>query len=629
MGKYVNEAKELLKCIGGKENIENVSHCVTRMRFVLHDPNKANIKAIENIPCTKGTFTQSGQFQVIIGNEVQLFYNDFIAVSGISEIKKETSKDSSSKQQTKLQKLMSDIGEIFAPLIPALICGGLVLGLSNYMDSVAILENGTKTLVETSMVFSSINQLLKLIGEAVFQFLPVAIVWSITKKMKTTQILGIILGLTLISPQLSNITVTDISFSNFEFINYQGQVIPAILSGFILVYLERFWRKISPESISIIIVPLLSLVPAVLIIHTLIGPVGYIIGDWLSHMIWQCLTFQFNWLIAGIFGFIYAILVITGLHHFTIPIDVQLASSFGGTILWPILALSNIAQGSAVLAMIVLQRKNEKAKQISIPACISCYLGVSEPALFGVNLKYKFPFICGLFGSAIAAMIAVSTGTTATSIGVGGIPGILSILPQYVFCFLLAMFAAISIPFVLTLIVGKRKLSDEDIYGKDHEVIKKEKIYQNLTSPIEGKIILLEDVEDQVFSQKLMGDGYAVDITNNTVVSPFDGEVVMTFPTNHAYGLKRDDGLEILIHLGMDTVQLNGAGFECLVEKGDKIKKGDMIAKIDLNYIKEQGKSLISPVIVTSGQKIKIIQTHEKILLNEEILEINEETKYV
>ena len=624
MGKYINEAKELLINIGGKENIQTVSHCVTRMRFVLYDTNQANIKAIENISCTKGTFTQSGQFQVIIGNEVSLFYNDFIAVSGINDVSNNVSNDSPSSQQTKLQKLMSDIGEIFAPLIPALICGGLILGLSNYIDSVAIFENNTKTLADISTLWSQINQLLKLISEAVFQFLPVAIVWSITKKMKSTQILGIILGLTLISPQLLKISAhSSWDFGLTTFYNYQGQILPAVLAGFILVYLERFWRKISPESISIIIVPLLSLFPAVLIVHTIVGPVGYIIGDWLSYFIWQCLTCQLNWIFAGIFGFVYALLVITGLHHFTIAIDVQLASSFGGTVLWPILALSNIAQASAVLGMIVLQRKNEKAKQISVPACISCYLGVSEPAMFGVNLKHKFPFICGLFGSAIAAVISALTGVTATSIGVGGIPGILSILPQYVFGFLCAMIAAISIPFILTLIIGYKKLSHNDIYGEIHNDL------QILVSPLEGKIVLLENVEDQVFSQKLMGDGFAVDLTDNKVISPFDGEVVMTFPTKHAYGLKRNDGLEILIHLGMDTVQLNGKGFDSFVKTGDQIKQGDIIAKVDLEYVKKQGKSLVSPVIVTYKHTINLLKDKGNIVLNENILEIDEVEKHV
>lgn len=634
MGKFKKDATQLLKYVGGKSNIQAVSHCVTRMRFVLIDSNKADVDAIETIPSAKGTFTQSGQFQVIIGNDVQEFYNDFIDISGIEGVSKDQVKNSAKTNQTWLQKLMGNLGEIFAPLIPALICGGLILGFRNCIDSIAFFENGTKTLVEISQFWSGIDSFLWLIGEAVFHFLPVGIVWSITKKMGTTQILGIILGITLVSPQLLNaysvastasadIPVWDFGFTQVQMIGYQAQVIPAMMAGFILVYLEKFWRKVSPEAISMIIVPFLSLVPAVLIAHTVVGPIGWVIGDWISHIVWSGLTSPFKWLFAGAFGLIYAPLVITGLHHMTNAIDTQLANTFGGTILWPMIALSNIAQGSAVLAMVILQKKNERAQQVSIPACISCYLGVTEPALFGVNLKYTFPFVCGMIGSSIAAIISVATGTMAASIGVGGIPGILSILPQYMLNFLLAMIVAIAIPFILTYLVGKKKLSPKDLYGKDiqsEDQISMDK--EEFVSPLGGTVLPLSKVEDQVFSQGLMGEGFAVDLKEENVVAPFSGEIVMTFPTKHAYGLKRADGLEILIHLGMDTVELNGEGFECLVEIGDFVKQGDVIAKVDLEYIKSQGKSLVSPVVVTSKQNIELEDVQE-IQPNQKIIKLN------
>lgn len=622
MGKFSQDASELLKQVGGKENIQAVSHCVTRMRFVLVDPDKANVKAIEKIPAAKGTFTQSGQFQVIIGNEVQEFYNDFIAVSGIEGVSKDQVKQSAKSQQTRLQKLMGDLGEIFAPIIPALICGGLILGFRNCIDAIQFFENGTKTLVQVSQFWAGVDSFLWLIGEAVFHFLPVGIVWSITKKMGTSQILGIVLGITLVSPQLLNaysvastaaadIPVWDFGFAQVQMIGYQAQVIPAILAGFALVYFEKFFRKISPAAISMIIVPFCSLLLAVLVAHTILGPIGWVIGDYISSIVWAGLTSPLNWLFAGIFGLLYAPLVITGLHHMTNAIDTQLVSSFGGTILWPMIALSNIAQGSAVLAMIVLQKDNEDAKQVSIPACISCYLGVTEPALFGVNLKYMFPFVCGMIGSSFAAMISVATGTMAASIGVGGIPGILSILPQYMLNFFMAMLIAVVVPFVLTFIVGKQKLTDEEKAG------------ENLTfvSPLQGKVMALQEVEDQVFSQGLMGEGYAVDLSDGDVVAPFDGEVIMTFPTKHAYGLKRSDGIEVLIHLGMDTVELNGEGFECLVEVGQKVKQGQLIAKVDLDYIREHQKSLVSPIIFTSGEHIEL-NNEDHVKQNQEIIQI-------
>ena len=477
MAKFTKDATELLKLVGGKENIQAVTHCVTRMRFVLRDPSKADIPSIEDLPSVKGTFTQSGQFQVIIGNEIQEFYNDFVKISGIEGVSKEEVKQTAKSQQNTIQKIMSNMGEIFAPIIPALIVGGLILGFRNVIDSMAIMEGGTKTLCQVSQFWSGVDHFLWLIGEAIFHFLPVGIVWSITKKMGTTQILGIVLGITLVSPQLLNayavagtaaadIPVWNFGFATVQMIGYQAQVIPAMLAGFTLVYLEKFFRKISPSYVSMIVVPFCSLLIAVILAHTVLGPIGWTIGDWISQIVWAGLNSPVKWLFAAVFGFVYAPLVITGLHHMTNAIDSQLIASFGGTNLWHMIALSNIAQGSAVLAMIVLQKKNEKAQQLSIPACISCYLGVTEPAMFGVNIKYGFPFISAMIGSAIAAMFSVSTGVTAVSIGVGGLPGILSIFPQYMIKFAIAMLIAIVVPFVLTFIMGKKKLTEQDLNGK-------------------------------------------------------------------------------------------------------------------------------------------------------------------
>jgi PTS system, trehalose-specific IIBC component len=466
MGKFENDAKELLEYVGGRENISAVTHCVTRMRFVLNDPDKADKEKIEKLKSVKGTFTQAGQFQVVIGNEVSTFYNDFIKVSGIDGVSKDEVKNAAKNNMTFMQKLMANIAEIFSPLIPAIIVGGLILGFRNIIGDMKLLENGTKSLVEVSQFWAGTNSFLWLIGEAIFHFLPVGITWSITKKMGTTQILGIVLGITLVSPQLLNayavagadkIPFWDFGFAQIKMIGYQAQVIPAIMAGFTLVFLEKGARKISPASISMIVVPFFALVPAVLIAHIVIGPVGWAIGSVISKAVYGGLTSSLGAVFAAVFGFLYAPLVITGLHHMTNAIDLQLMAQFNGTSLWPMIALSNIAQGSAVLAMIYLQRKNQEAQEVNVPACISAYLGVTEPAMFGVNLKYSFPFFCGMAGSAVAAVISVGSGVMANSIGVGGLPGILSIKPAFMVMFAICMVVAIVIPFVLTVIVGKKK----------------------------------------------------------------------------------------------------------------------------------------------------------------------------
>ena len=640
MSKFTEDAKLLLEYIGGKDNIKAVTHCVTRMRFVLIDEKKADVKKIESLKSAKGTFTQAGQFQVIIGNEVSEFYNEFTKIAGIDGVSKDAVKAAAKSNQTFVQKLMANLAEIFTPLIPALICGGLILGFRSVIGDIKLVEDGTKTLVETSQFFAGLYSFLWLIGEAIFHFLPVGIVWSITRKMGTTQILGIILGLTLVSPQLLNAynmapgtvpPVWDFGFVQIEMVGYQAQVIPAILAAFILVYLEKFWRRITPDYISMIIVPLFSLIPAVILAHTVVGPIGWAIGSFIANAVYAGLTSSFGWLFAGVFGFFYAPLVITGLHHMTNAIDLQLMSQFNGTILWPMVALSNIAQGSAVLAMIFLQRKNERAKQINVPACISCYLGVTEPALFGVNLKYGFPFICGLVGSCIAAMISVSSGVMASSIGVGGIPGILSIKPQFMFMFFIAMIVAFCIPFILTTVVGKKKLTSEDISGVDikqaeftetenidSEENKVDTVAENFQAPITGITKKLSDIEDKGFASGAMGEGFAIEMQDGKVVAPFSGEVMVCFPTGHAYGLKSNDGKEILIHIGMDTVELDGKGFDVKVQAGQKIKQGDVLVNVDIDYVKSQGKSLVTPIVFTDGRKVELLQENVAVKAGDE-----------
>lgn len=465
MGQYEKASKELLELIGGSENINVVTHCATRMRFVLNDTDKADAKAIEDLDIVKGTFTNAGQFQIIIGNEVSKFYNEFTKIAGVDDTSKDDAKVAAKQNLNPLQRLISNLAEIFTPLIPALVVGGLILGFRNIIGEIPNFgPSGDQALVELSQFWSGTNHFLWLIGEAIFHFLPVGIVWSITRKMGTTQILGIVLGLTLVSPQLLNaygvagaeeIPVWDFGFATVDMIGYQAQVIPAILAGFVLAYLEIWLRKIIPNVVSMIFVPFFALLPAVIVAHVVLGPIGWTIGDWISTVVYNGLTSGLGWLFASVFGFLYAPLVITGLHHMTNAIDLQLMSQFDGTMLWPMIALSNIAQGSAVVAIILLHKKDEKEQQVSIPAAISCYLGVTEPAMFGINLKYGFPFLAAMVGSAIAGTVSVASGVMANSIGVGGIPGFLSIQAPDWFMFFVAMAIAIVVPIVLTMILAK------------------------------------------------------------------------------------------------------------------------------------------------------------------------------
>lgn len=629
MGKYDNEVRQLLTLIGGRENIQAVSHCMTRMRFVLVDEKMANEEAIQAISCVKGTFTQAGQYQIIIGNDVAIFYNEFTKYAGIEGVSKDAVKAAAKNNQNPLQKIMGALGEIFAPLIPALICGGLILGFRNVIGEINFFNNGTQSLSDISQFWAGAYNFLWLIGEAVFHFLPVGIVWSITKKMGTTQILGIVLGLTLISPQLLNgfqvagtaagdIPFWDFGFAKVEMIGYQGQVIAAMMAGFVLVYLEKFFKKHCPEVISMIVVPFCSLLPAVVIAHTIVGPIGWKIGDVIANVVYGGLMSQFGWLFAGVFGLLYAPVVMTGLHHMTNAIDTQLISTYQGTILWPMIALSNIAQGSSVLAMSVLQKKNERAQQVNIPACISCYLGVTEPALFGVNLKYGFPLICGMIGSSVAAMISVGFGVQAISIGVGGLPGILSIQPEFYLIFVIAMAVAIAVPFMLTILVGRKKLSAQDCTGvkmpevtatSEEDILDTPQKVTDLKAVLSGKVIPLEEVPDEVFSQHVMGDGLAIEPESNVVLAPAEAQVsVVMEDSGHACGLTLENGLEVLIHIGIDTVEMNGEGFELLVKEGDFVHTGQPLIRFDIDKIRAAGYPATTVFIVTEPGEVGNLQ---------------------
>ena len=630
MGKFEQEAKDLLVAIGGKENVTAVTHCATRMRFVLGDDKKADVKTIEAIPAVKGTFTNAGQFQVIIVNDVPIFYNDFTAVSGIEGVSKEAAKSAAKSNQNPVQRVMTTLAEIFTPIIPALIVGGLILGFRNVLEGVHWSMLDGKTITEVSQFWSGVNHFLWLPGEAIFQFLPVGITWSVSRKMGTSQILGIVLGICLVSPQLLNAYsvastpaseiaknwVWDFGFFTVNRIGYQAQVIPALLAGLSLSYLEIFWRKHVPEVVSMIFVPFLSLIPALILAHTVLGPIGWTIGQALSTVVLAGLTGPVKWLFGAVFGALYAPFVITGLHHMTNAIDTQLIADAGGTALWPMIALSNIAQGSAVFAYYIMHRHDEREAQISLPATISAYLGVTEPALFGVNVKYIYPFVAGMIGSSIAGLLSVTFNVTAASIGIGGLPGILSIQPKYMIPFAAIMLVAIIVPMVLTFFFRKAGLftkTEDDIELKEEFAAQEEAEFASHTatptvlaesaevvSPLAGQVKPLSQATDPVFSSGVMGQGVVIEPSQGELVSPVNGTVTVLFPTKHAVGIVSEEGIEMLMHIGMDTVSLDGKGVVAHVEQGDKVVVGQQLISFDMDVIKKAGLVTETPVIITN-----------------------------
>ncbi|CAH1546350.1 trehalose-specific PTS enzyme IIBC component [Vibrio jasicida] len=455
------DVQRLIELVGGSDNIASVSHCLTRLRFVLNDTDKADIEQLDALPMVKGCFTNAGQFQVVIGTEVDEVYKVLIELTGKSEASKDESKNAARQNMNIVERGISHLAEIFVPLLPAIITGGLILGFRNVIGDIKMFDG--QTLTEISQFWATVHSFLWLIGEAIFFFLPVGVCWSTVKKLGGTPILGITLGVTLVSPQLMNAyligkqvpEVWDFGLFAIEKVGYQAQVIPAMLAGVALAFIETNLKRIIPSYLYLVVVPFVSIIASVILAHSIIGPFGRMLGDGVAFAAKAAMTGDFAMIGSTIFGFLYAPLVITGIHHTTNAVDLQLMQELGGTPIWPLIALSNIAQASAVVGIIIISKKHGE-RDISVPAAISAYLGVTEPAMYGINLKYKFPMLSAMIGSAIASAICGSAGVMANGIGVGGLPGILSIQPQFWGVFALAMLVAIVVPVALTLVLYKR-----------------------------------------------------------------------------------------------------------------------------------------------------------------------------
>ena len=459
--------EQILEAIGGKENISTATHCVTRLRLVLHDESKVDTKALENNELVKGSFSANGQFQVVIGQgTVDKVYKIFAELAEIESASKQDVKDAAASKQNILQRGVKTLADIFIPILPAIVTAGLLLGINNILTAPDIFFSDP--LVEVYPQWADLASIINLIANTAFVFLPGLIGWSAAKQFGGSPLLGIVLGLILVHPDLLNawaygeaedIPTWNLFGLEIEKIGYQGQVLPVLVSAYILAKIETFLNKRIPDSIQMLIVAPVALLVTGFLAFTLIGPVTF----WIANLLTDGFIglFDFAPAIGGlVYGALYAPLVITGMHHTFLAVDLQLIGSTGSTFLWPMLALSNIAQGAAALAMMLITR-NEKTKGLAGTSAVSAFLGVTEPALFGVNLRFKFPFFAAIIGSAIAGLVITVSGVEATSIGVGGIPGFLSIFKEYWGAFFTGMAIVLVVPFVLTFLYGKvRKVSE-------------------------------------------------------------------------------------------------------------------------------------------------------------------------
>jgi trehalose PTS system EIIBC or EIIBCA component len=456
--------REIIEAIGGKENIQTATHCVTRLRLVLKDEKKVDKERLEEIDIVKGSFSSNGQFQVVIGQGlVNKAYQILAEETGIEQASKQDVKDAATQNLNPLQRAIKTLADIFIPILPAIVTAGLLMGLNNILTGPDIFYDG-KSVIDVHPQWADLTSIINLIANTAFVFLPGLIGWSAVKRFGGSPLLGIVLGLILVHPDLMNAwdygkadEIPKWNLFGFEVdkIGYQGQVLPILFASLLLAKIEQFLDKRVHDSIKLLVVAPVALLITGFAAFILIGPVTFFIGNMLTDgVIW--VFDHVSWLGGLLYGGLYAVMVITGMHHTFLAVDLQLVSNAGGTFLWPILAISNIAQGSAALAMMfVAKKENEKLRGLAGTSALSAYLGITEPAMFGVNLRYKYPFISALIGSAIGGVLLAMTKTKAFSIGVGGLPGILSIKAEYWVPFAIGMVIAIIVPFVLTMIWSK------------------------------------------------------------------------------------------------------------------------------------------------------------------------------
>lgn len=623
---YSKVAKEVVAAVG-KDNLVAGAHCATRLRLVLKDDEKVDQAALDENPDVKGTFKMDGQYQVIIGaGDVNRVYEELIKETGLKEVSTDEVKKiaANNKKTNPIMAFIKMLSEIFVPIIPALVAGGLLMALNNIFKSADLF--GSTSLVEQYPQISGISNLLTVLSDAPFIYMPVLLGISTAKRFGGNQFLGAALGLMMSSQELNTTIAKAVNFPldwNFfgwhlHAAQYISQVIPAIIAVWLMCVIEKWFHKHLHSAVDFTFTPLFTMIISGFLTFAIIGPVFGEVSNWVANgLVWLYDTLGFVGM--GIFGAFYTPVVVTGLHQSfpafeTILLNSYKAGQGSGDFIFVVASMANMAQAAAAFAIYFLT-KDSKSKGLSSSAGISAILGITEPAVFGVNLKYRFPFFCALVGSAIASAIAGLFRVIAVSLGSAGILGFISInaksIPFYLICELISF----SIAFAITYYYGKTKAANvfaaEAAAAEAQEAVSVAEAEisavtvstvtaETIASPLAGETVALASVNDPVFASEAMGKGIAVKPSGNTVVSPVDGTVQIAFETGHAYGLKSDNGAEVLIHIGIDTVSMDGKGFTQKVKADQKVKKGDVLGTFDSAAIAAAGLDDTTMVIVTN-----------------------------
>ena len=620
---YRKTAQEILNHVGGSKNIVSAAHCATRLRLVIADNSKADKGALENVDGVKGVFEASGQLQIILGTgTVNKVFDEFIDIAQITASSKAEAKEAAVQKQNIFMRAIKVLGDVFVPIIPAIVASGFLMGIMNALDFMN--TNGFIS-IDTS---GSIYVFANLFSNAAYTFLQILIAFSAAKAFGGNPYLGAVIGMIMISPSLQNaytvategVQATQSVFFglyDIDMVGYQGHVIPVVIAVWLMSFIEKRLHKIVPEVLDLFVTPLVSVFVTGYLTLAAIGPVFVWAENAVLDGIQWLLTLPFG-LGSLVMGGLYAPTVVTGIHQMYTTIDLGQIAQYGVTYWLPLASAANVAQGAAALAVAVKSR-DKKIKSLALPSSLSAFMGITEPAIFGVNLRFFKPFIAGCIGGGCGALYASIVHLGAKGTGVTGIFGILLCLEQPV-QYLIEMLIAVGVAFAVSFVIYKD--AKPEVSGKAAQPPKNPEIKTEnndgqsqmteavsteiLVSPVKGTMIPVSEVKDETFAAEILGTTVAIEPENGQIKAPCDGEVMNIFETGHAVSIVSAAGGELLIHAGIDTVKMSGKGFKKFVSDGDRVHKGDVLLEMDLDEVKKAGYETTTMMIVTNADDFDI-----------------------
>ena len=620
---YKKISKEVLENIGGSENIQGAAHCATRLRIVLKDLSLAKTDKLENIDLVKGCFIAGSQLQLIFGaGTVNEVYKVFAKEAKLENMSLSDVKDIANNKENPLQKVIKALSDVFVEIIPAILAAAILLGVTGFLANFEA--------VKTNQTLYAINCLSNLASVGIFAVLPMVVVYSATKRFGGRAILGIVVGAIMLDGSLANAysigtpgfnpEILDLFGLKIQMVGFQGGIIVALMMGYIVAQLDKFFEKKIPSVIKLLVSPMLTVFISTFLLFTIVGPIGRELSNYITGgLVW--VSTEFGLIGYMIFAGLQQIIVITGLHHILNAAEAQLIATTGRDFLNPLMSVALISQGGAVLGYYLLHRKERKVAEIALPSFVSILFGISEPAIFGVNLKYKFPLIAGCIAGAVAGAFVYIFKLSSLGFGATAIPGITIIDPanngyiNYIIVHLIGLVLGIVICYTFGKAKTKKVIANEEKVNKNTSEIKVESTTDTnldeiaLISPIKGEVKDISESSDETFASKVMGDGILVNPSEEIFVAPADAKIELVFPTKHAIGLSLKDGSQILMHCGINTVSMNGEGFEVYVEEGQEVKQGDKLIKMDLKKVKQAGHSTQTLMIVNElpdGRKVEV-----------------------